>query len=153
MLAWQIWLIIAGLCLIIEIATVGFLVFWLAVAALITSLLSLFIDSIVIQTAIFVILSAILVFLTRPFAKKISSKDTLVTNANSIVGKEAIVVKEINKDISSIGQVKVSGDVWSAICNSSSDPIPVGRKVKVSKIDGVKLIVEPIEIKTEVLTK
>ena len=153
MLAWQIWLIIAGVCLVVEIATVGFLVFWLAVAALITCVLSLFIDNVLIQTAIFVILSAVLIFLTRPLAKKLSSKDTLVTNANSIVGKEAIVIKEINEETSNIGQVKVSGDIWSAICNSSTEPIPVGSKVKITKIDGVKLVVEPLELKSEVLFK
>ena len=153
MLAWQIWLIIAGVCLVVEIATVGFLVFWLAVAALITCVLSLFIDNVLIQTAIFVILSAVLIFLTRPLAKKLSSKDTLVTNANSIVGKEAIVIKEINEETSNIGQVKVSGDIWSAICNSSTEPIPVGSKVKITKIDGVKLVVVPLELKSEVLSK
>ena len=153
MLAWQIWLIIAGVCLIVEIATVGFLVFWLAVAALITCVLSLFIDNVIIQTTIFVILSAVLILLTRPLAKKLSSKDTLVTNANSIVGKEAIVTKEINEETSNIGQVKVSGDVWSAICYSSTEPIPVGSKVKITKIDGVKLVVEPLELKSEVLSK
>ena len=31
---WQIWLIIAGICLIIEIMTVGFLIFWFAIGAL-----------------------------------------------------------------------------------------------------------------------
>ena len=50
MAAWQIWLIISGVCFIIEIATIGFLVFWFAVAALITCLLSLFIPNIIIQT-------------------------------------------------------------------------------------------------------
>ena len=45
MLPWQIWLIISGVCFIAEIATVGFLIFWFGVAALITCLLSLFISN------------------------------------------------------------------------------------------------------------
>lgn len=65
MVPWQIWLIIAGLCLVLEMATVGFLIFWFAIAALITALLSLFIESIVAQTAIFVLLSAALIFLNK----------------------------------------------------------------------------------------
>ena len=49
MLPWQIWLIISGVCFIAEIATVGFLVFWFGVAALITCLLSLFISNVIAQ--------------------------------------------------------------------------------------------------------
>ena len=150
MLPWQVWLIIAGVCLILEIATVGFLIFWFAVAALITCILSLFIPSVIAQTAIFVVLSAVLIFLTRPLANKINKKDNTVTNVNSVIGKEAVVTKEINSSIGGIGQVKLGGDVWSAICTDSNNPIPVGSKVTILKIDGVKVIVEPLDINSSV---
>lgn len=146
MLSWQVWLIIAGFCFILEIATVGFLIFWLGVAALITCLLSLFISNIVVQMAIFTILSAILIAFTRQFANKLNKNDTSVTNANSIIGKEGIVTKEIINN--GIGQVKVSGDIWSAISEDSNVSIPVESTVKVIKIDGVKLVIKPITIKT-----
>lgn len=71
---WQIWLIIAGICLVVEIMTVGFLVFWLAIGALIAMIVSFFIDNIIIQTAVFVIASAILIFATKPFVKKFARK-------------------------------------------------------------------------------
>lgn len=93
MVAWQIWLIVAGFSFILEIATVGFLVFWFGVAALIVCILSLFIPSLVAQFAIFIILSALLICLTRRFAEKITKKDIIVTNSNSIIGKKAIVKK------------------------------------------------------------
>ena len=150
MLPWQVWLIIAGVCLILEIATVGFLIFWFAVAALITCILSLFIPSVIAQTAIFVVLSAVLIFLTRPLANKINKKDNTVTNVNSVIGKEAVVTKEINSSIGGIGQVKLGGDVWSAICTDSNNPIPVVSKVTILKIDGVKVIVEPLDINSSV---
>lgn len=146
MLAWQIWLIIAGVCLVIEIATVGFLVFWFAVAALITCILSLFIHNVIIQTAIFIVISVILIFLTKPLTDKISKKDQIVTNSNSIIGKEAIVTKEINTKTNVIGQVKIGGDTWSATTYNFGNVIPVGSMVKILKIDGVKLIVDPINI-------
>lgn len=141
MAAWQIWLIIAGICFIIEIATIGFLVFWFAIAALITCILSLFISNVVVQMAIFVILSVILIFLTRPLAEKIGRKDSVITNSNAVVGKEGIVTKEIDCD--SVGQIKVNSDTWSAISNTQ-EKIPINTKVKILKIDGVKLVVEPI---------
>jgi membrane protein implicated in regulation of membrane protease activity len=146
MLPWQIWLIIAGICLIIEIATVGFLVFWFAVAALITCLLSLFIHNVIIQTAIFVVLSALLIFLTRPFANKIGKKDKVVTNSNYLIGKEGTVLKDITFNSATLGQVKVNGDVWSAVTEEDYGIIPAKSIVRILKIDGVKLVVEPLKI-------
>ena len=146
MLPWQIWLIIAGICLIIEIATVGFLVFWFAVAALITCLLSLFIHNVIIQTAIFVVLSALLIFLTRPFANKIGKKDKVVTNSSSLIGKEGTVLKDITFNSATLGQVKVNGDVWSAVTEEDYGIIPAKSIVRILKRDGVKLVVDPLKI-------
>ena len=147
MLSWQVWLIVAGFCFILEIATVGFLIFWLGVAALITCLFSLFVSNVIAQMSIFTILSAILICLTRKLANKLNKKDNSITNANSIIGKQGIVTKEINTN--GIGQVKVSGDIWSAVTENYDDTIIVGSTVKVLKIDGVKLVIEPITIKKE----
>lgn len=146
MLPWQIWLIISGVCFIIEIATVGFLVFWFGVAALITCLLSLVIHNVIAQTVVFIILSIVLICFTRRFANKISKKDQAVTNSNVVIGKEGLVVKDINSTIGGVGQVKVCGDTWSAIVNDYKDVIPEGSSIRVLGIDGVKLIIEPVNI-------
>ena len=66
---WYIWLILAGVFLIIEIMTVGFLIFWLSIGSLFAMITSLFTDNIVIQTTVFVISSTILIFVTKPFVK------------------------------------------------------------------------------------
>ncbi len=149
MLAWQVWLLIAGVCFILEIATVGFLVFWFAIAALIVAALSLVIQNVIAQTAIFVLLSVILILLTKPLTDKITKKDVIVTNSKTVIGKEAIVTKEINTTVGSVGQVKILGDTWSAIAGNYDGVIPKGSTVKVLKIDGVKLIVEPVNIQSK----
>lgn len=136
---WELWLIISGIFLIIEIATVGFLVFWFAIGALFALVVSFFTDSIIIQTAVFVISSTILLFLTRPFVKKINEDNNVKTNAYSIIGKKGIVIKEIDP-ITGQGQVKVGTEVWSA--KSLNDvTISEGTEVEVTDIDGVKAIV------------
>ena len=140
---WQIWLIIAGVALIVEIMTVGFLVFWLAIGALIAMVVSFFIDSILVQTAVFVVSSAILIFATKPFVKKFANTKNVKTNAFSIIGKEGLVIKEIDS-IYEKGQVKVSGETWTAI-GKDDEKIPVVTKIKVTEIDGVKAIVVPIK--------
>ena len=58
---WKIWLIISGLFFVGEMITVGFLIFWFGIGALIAMIASFFIDNIIIQTTIFVISSTILI--------------------------------------------------------------------------------------------
>ena len=140
---WQIWLVIAGVCLIIEIMTTGFLVFWLAIGALISMIVSLFTDSILIQTAVFVISSAILIFATKPFVKKFAKTKNVKTNAFSIIGQNGIVTKEIDS-INAKGQVKIDGETWSAVGKDDMD-IPKGTEVEVLEIKGVKAVVTPVK--------
>ena len=141
---WQFWLILAGIFFIIEMITVGFFVFWLGVAALITMVASFFTSNIIILTTIFVVCSTILIFATKPFVNKFVNKETTKTNVYSIVGKTGIVIEEINS-INSTGQIKVDGEVWSATgyqgCN-----IPLDTKVKIIEISGVKAVVSPITV-------
>lgn len=138
---WQTWVIITGLCFVIEIATVGFLVFWFGIGALIAMIVSLFTDNIAIQTATFVISSTILIFFTRKFANKISKNDDSIrTNAYSIIGKKGLVIKDINPG-SGEGQVKVGTEVWSAK-SANEVKIEKGTEIEVVEISGVKAIVK-----------
>ncbi len=85
---WQIWLIIAGICLIVEIFTVGFLIFWFSIGALIAMLISFFTTNVIIQTTVFIITSTILIFATKPFVKKFSKdENSIKTNVYSIMVK------------------------------------------------------------------
>ena len=139
---WQIWLIIAGVCLIGEIMTSGFLVFWLSIGALLSMVVSFFTDNVIIQTAVFVISSAILIFATKPFVKKFAKTKDVKTNAFSIIGQNGIVTKDIDS-INSKGQVKIDGETWSAVGKNDMD-IPKGTEIEVVEIKGVKAIVKPV---------
>lgn len=141
---WQIWLIISGVCFIAEIITVGFLVFWFGIGALVAMVVSFFTSNIIIQTAVFIISSAILLFATKPFVKKFLDVKPTNTNAFSIIGKRALVIKEINS-VHSTGQIKINGEVWSAE-SESDETIPEGSEVEISYIKGVKAIVNTIKI-------
>ena len=143
---WQVWLIIAGLFFIGEMITVGFLVFWLGVGALIAMIVSFFTSNIIIQTTVFIVSSAILLLATKPLVKKFVDIKPTNTNAFSIIGKKALVIKEINS-IQSSGQIKINGEVWTAE-SKNNEIIPEGSEVEILQINGVKAIVKPI--KTEV---
>ena len=143
---WQVWLIIAGVCFIIEMATVGFFVFWFGIGALLSMLISIFCpENILLQSIVFVVSSVILLFLTKPLVDRFTRKDKKVeTNAYSIIGKKGIVIQDINSTYG-IGQVKISGEVWSAK-SYDNDIIKKGSQIEVVKIEGVKAVVKPIKI-------
>ena len=143
---WQVWLIIAGVCFIIEMATVGFFVFWFGIGALLSMLVSIFCpENILLQSIVFVVSSVILLFLTKPLVDRFTRKDKKVeTNAYSIICKKGIVIQDINSTYG-IGQVKISGEVWSAK-SDDNDIIKKGSQIEVVKIEGVKAVVKPIKI-------
>ena len=150
---WSVWLIIAGVCFIIEMMTVGFFVFWFGIGALLTMVISLiFPDNLILQASVFVISSTLLIFCTKPLVKKLSKLDKKVaTNAYSIIGKKGIVLQDINPT-HGIGQIKVAGEVWSAkTCDGST--IEKGSEIEITEIDGVKAVVKPISVTSEVVTK
>lgn len=137
---WEFWLVVCGICLVVEILTTSFLGFWFAVGAIFALLASLFTDNIIIQASIFIISSSLLTFSTKPLVKKFLKNDEKVeTNAYSIIGKTALVTQEINSTTGT-GQIKVGTEIWSAK-NSNNQIIPKGTEVEVTSIDGVKAIV------------
>lgn len=138
---WKFWLIVAGICFVIESFTIGFLVFWFGIGALAALVASLFISNIWIQSLIFIIVSSLLLIFTKPLVKKfVKEKDIIPTNVYSIIGKEGIVFESIDT-INGVGKVKVNGELWSA---TSLENIEKGTKVKVLKVNGVKLEVEKL---------
>jgi len=142
---WQIWLIIAGVCLVAEIMTVGFLIFWFSIGALLTMIVSFFTDNIIIQTAVFIVSSTILIFATKPFVKKFANNNNSIkTNVDSIIGKIGIVTEDINS-INSTGQIKVGGEIWSALGENDIN-IEKGTEVQILEVKGVKVIVTPIRV-------
>ena len=141
---WSFWLIAAGIFFIIEIATVGFLVFWLGIGSLLAMVTSFITDNIIVQTVVFVVSSCILIPLTKPLADKFIGKKTVPTNAYTLINKHGIVIQDINP-IQGFGQVKVNGEIWSAKTEDESI-IPKDTEIEVLKIDGVKLIVSPVKI-------
>ena len=145
---WQVWLIIAGLFFVGEIATVGFLIFWFGIGALIAMIVSFFTSNIIIQTTVFIISSTILIFATKPFVKKFADVKKTNTNVYSIIGKRALVIKTIDP-IHSVGQIKINGEIWTAE-SIDNQVIDEGSEVEILEIKGVKTIVKPIKIANKI---
>lgn len=140
MALWQLWLIGAGIFLILEIATTGFFVFWFGIGCLFAMITSFFTDNILIQASVFLVSSTLLIFCTKPFVKKfVSSGKTKKTNAYALIDTIGIVTQTI-QPLTGTGQVKIQGETWSAKADVT---IEKGSFVIIKQIDGVKVVVEP----------
>lgn len=137
------WLIIALIMLIAEALTAGLTTIWFAggaFAALVCALIDL---PIAVQIVIFFIVSiCLLVFTRKIFVEKLKT-GSQKTNVDALIGERAIVEAAI--PAYGVGQVKVGGQVWSAICEKPEMEIEAGKLVKIHAIEGVKVIVVPVE--------
>ncbi len=140
--SWTIWLILCGVFLIIEIFTVSFLMFWPGIGAFFAFITSVLGFSVPVQIGVFAVSTILMLIFMKPLVKKIFKTKEIPMNNNAIIGKQALVIKEID-NINSKGQVKINGELWSAISNDNNI-IPENSTVEVTGINGVKLIVKKV---------
>lgn len=135
-----LWAIVIVGCLIIEGATVNLVTLWFALAAVPSLIMALLGVSVVIQVIVFVILSTLLLLITKPFVNKLQRGKTIKTNYESIVNKKGVALEDFGtlKD----GYVKVEGMEWLA---SSEETVTEGSTIRVKSVSGSRLKVENID--------
>ena len=138
------WICAFVLFLVIESVVPGLISIWFAVGALPALLSALFGGPEWLQITLFLLSSAIALILTRPLAKKYVNSRVQATNADVVIGKECVVVEEVD-NLRGTGAVSVGGKVWTARTESEDLRLPEGSVARVLKIDGVKLIVKEPE--------
>lgn len=134
------WLILLAVLLVIELATMGLTTIWFAGGSLAAFLGALLGAPIWLQVLLFIIVSVVMLIFTRPIAVKYMNKKVEKTNVESIPGKTAVVVTEIDP-LTGTGQVLINGIEWSAKSNDGK-VIESGSVVKILSVEGVKVIVE-----------
>lgn len=138
------WLIAIIIFLVIEGLTATALVsLWFAVGALAALVSSFFVPSFTVQVVIFLIVSCLAFALLRPLVKKHFTPRTEATNAQRFIGAEAVVTQTID-NLAATGQVSLKGQTWTAR-GRDNVPLEPGTRVTVLAIEGVKVIVQPIE--------
>lgn len=135
-----IWLVVLIVAIVAEIISLGLTSIWFAGGALAAMVLAAFSLPVWLQVLVFLAVSLALMIFTRPIAVKYFNKDRVRTNVESLIGKQAIVISEID-NLQGIGQATVGGQEWSARSEDDSRKYPVGTVVDVVAINGVKLIV------------
>ncbi len=139
-----IWLGLLVAFIIIEASTAQLVTVWFAVGSLAALITSIFTERILVQILVFVLISAITLAVTRPLVKKVTKGKKQPTNADMYINQEGVVTEKID-NISAKGLVKVKGSVWTARTETDGISLQEGTRVRVKKIDGVKLIVTPVE--------
>ena len=138
-----VWLAVALIMLVIEALTVGLATIWFAAGALIALIAALLDFSIAVQIVLFLAVSICLLIFTRKiFVEKLKAGSEK-TNVDALVGEKAVVVSPIHPY--EVGQVKVGGQVWSAVGKNPEETFAVDQLVKINAIEGVKLIITPVK--------
>ena len=135
------WLVLLIVLVLIEIATLGLTTVWFAGGSLIALIAAAFGAPLYLQAALFIAVSAVLLFFTRPLAMKYFNGSRVRTNVESLIGKKAVVKEEID-NLKASGLVNVKGQDWTARSARDDVIIPKGSVVCICAISGVKLIVE-----------
>ena len=142
------WLFITGVLIVAEAATVNLVTIWFAggaFAALIAAALG---GPLWLQIVLFLAVSAILLLVLRPFARKINQGKDYATNVDSNIGKLAVVIEPID-NLRGTGRVMIGPVDWTARSEDGS-VIAKGEKVRVLRVEGVKVCVERENVAAEV---
>lgn len=139
-----LWLIVIVVCIAVEILTLGLTTIWFAGGALVAFVAALLSAQVWLQIVLFVVISAVMLLFTRPWAVKFINKDAVKTNYESMAGRVGQVTEQID-NLRATGCVRVAGQDWTARAAAETEIIPVGSKVVVKRIEGVKLIVTPVK--------
>lgn len=138
-----LWLIMLVVFLVIELITVGLTTIWLAGGALAAFILAALGVSPWIQIVVFFAVSFVLIYFTRPFAMKYLNPRRTRTNVDELIGETVKVTERIDNRAAA-GRALARGMEWSARAASDDMTIEKDTLVKVLRIEGVKLIVEPV---------
>ena len=138
-----IWVAVIIIGVAVEAFSLDLSAIWFAVggvAALIAASIGLEMSA---QLVIFVLFSAVLLLLVRPFCRRFLKTKKEATNADRIIGQSAIVTEGID-NIRETGAVRISGNIWTA--RSADDSlVPQGAMVEILEIRGVKVIVKRMD--------
>lgn len=143
-----VWLGLVVVFAVVEIATTSLTTIWFAGGALVAFIMSLFHAPVWADIVVFLVVSLILLFFTRPLITKVFKVGNAKTNVDSLIGKNAKVIVEIDNN-KGVGYAVVDGQEWTARSEDDEKVIPEDSMVEIVGISGVKLIVRELTKKGE----
>lgn len=141
---WLVALIVFG---IVEGLTVGLTSLWFALGALVALVAALLGAPTLVQVILFLVVSGLTLAFIRPISQRLVNKQVVATNADRVIGQEAVVIEDID-NLKAQGHITVAGVQWVARSEDES-PIPTGSRVRILRIDGAKVYVTPAETQVQ----
>ena len=140
---WQMWAVIAVVCLILELTAGDFFIICFSIGAVFAAITAAVGGGIYLQLLMFAVFTLISLFWFRPFAQRYLHKgeDNRVSNADALLGRQGRVVETVKAD--GFGRVQIDGDFWKAVTNETAD-IPEGRNVRVVGRESTIITVETL---------
>ena len=140
---WLVWLIVAVICLIIEMTSFDFFVTCFAIGALGAMIGAIIGLPVWVQVLVWAIVSLLSIWFVRPSLTKYLHKggEERASNADALIGREGKVIEDITPD--KPGYVKIDGDEWRSV-TANGQTIIKGTRVRVVSRDSIILTVETI---------
>ena len=141
---WQMWAVIAVVCLILELTAGDFFIICFSIGAVFAAIMAAVGGGIYLQLLMFAVFTLISLFWFRPFAQRYLHKgeDNRVSNADALLGRQGRVVETVKAD--GFGRVQIDGDIWKAVTNETQDT-PEGANVRVIGRESTIITVESIK--------
>ena len=142
------WLALIVVFIVLEAATVNLVSVWFiggAVAGLVCAILG---AGTLLQVTVFILVSALMLALLRPVLKKYLRVKPTKTNADRLLGQEALVTEKID-NLQETGAIRINGVLWTAKSLEDAQ-IPTGTRVIIRRIEGAKVYVEPASVPADV---
>ncbi|WP_419823616.1 NfeD family protein [Anoxybacterium hadale] len=138
-----IWVMIAVIFAVIEGLTMGLTTIWFTVGGVAACIIALIGGPLILQVAVFLIVSVILLYFTRPLAEKRLKVGHEKNNIEQLIGKTALVMETIKPYHP--GQARLNGLVWTAVTEQESEILEKNELAIVVRVEGVKLVVEKVK--------
>ena len=138
---WIGWIAVGVVFLIVELLTTALVSIWFVPAAIITCILSLFIESLPLQVAIFVVLSAIFMVICRKlYNKHFKKKVDDVDQNENLIGKNV----KVTEDTNGISGRILSGDIYWKAVSENGETIAKGETAVVERVNGTTLVIRKL---------
>jgi membrane protein implicated in regulation of membrane protease activity len=136
---WVFWLIFAAVLAAGEVATLGFFLGAVALAALPAAAVAAAGGGVTIQLIVFIIGSVTSLAFIRPVARRhLHTPPSIRTGTAALIGTRATVLERV--DLRG-GRVKIGGEEWTARPYDEDEVYEEGTRVEVLKIEGATALV------------
>ncbi|MGD0084043.1 MAG: NfeD family protein [Acidimicrobiales bacterium] len=137
--AW--WLLIAAVFVVVELGHRAFYAMFIGLGALFAAMVAIAGLGVVVQIPVFVAAAIAGLVLIRPtVARAMSRGEQLVSGAEGLVGKEAVVVEAVGR-VTHPGKIRIQGESWKAVSNNDETIAP-GTVVMILDLQGSTFVVQ-----------